>query len=456
MEQFITKLKSLCKTQPDLAIFGIFVFLLPLGTRRFIAVLLPYSDQVFNFWSAAFLYLSDILLAICVCLWLFRVLKRRFRRTERSRLMWLMMGLFTTILVISTVLSPYPQLSWYGAVKWVEVFLLCGYTLSVVVTWRRRFMVGVLFFAAVSVQAILAVLQFLNQQSLGLKWLGESTLGTSIPDVAEVVVQGQTWLRAYGTQSHPNVLGYLLVVALMFAIYLYVRVKSANWRVAISALAGLQVMALIMTFSRTAWLGLLLGVGALVVLCIVWRGPISWFKKFSPRSLYPLFITGLISVIALITLWPLVTGRFTVMDANGDMAVSYRRELNLLGWDRFASHPIIGIGPKQFVPSLVTVPAVITEPWKFQPIHETYLLLLTETGIIGLVGFGAVIIIKFGSQAKKLKNVPRGTFFYQNSDILYVFILISILVLSLFVMLYDHYILDIQQSSLTFWLLMGF
>lgn len=455
MEQFIIKLKNLCKTQPDLALFGMFVFLLPFGTQHFLSVLLPYSDNVFNIWSAAFVYLSDLLLVACIVAWLVRVFKRRFVLANHAWIIWLALLIFTSVLVISSVINPQPQLSWYGAARWIEVFLLCGYVLSVVVTWRRRFMVGVLFFAAVSVQAIVAVLQFLNQQSLGLKWLGESNLSTSIPNVAEIMNDGFTWLRAYGTQPHPNVLAYLLVISLIFGIYLYARVKSTSWRVAISALTGLQIMALIMTFSRTAWLGLLIGVGALIILCITWRGPRPWIHRLSIRALYPLIITGIITCASLITLWPLILGRLTTEDANGDQAATYRRELNLLGWDRFASHPIFGIGPKQFVPSMVAEQAIITEPWKFQPVHNGFLLLLVENGIGGFFAFGIIIMTKFYTQGRRLKNVPRGTFFDQNTDVLYVFIISSTVLASLFMMLFDHYILDIQQSSLTFWLLLG-
>ncbi len=129
MEQYLLKIKNLCRTQPDLAIFGIFVFLLPFGTRRFITVLLPYSDQVFNFWSAAFVYLSDILLVSCLVVWFIRVVRRRFVGSNQFRVSWFVMALFTVVLIISTVINPELQLSWYGVARWIDVFLLCGYVL---------------------------------------------------------------------------------------------------------------------------------------------------------------------------------------------------------------------------------------------------------------------------------------------------------------------------------------
>lgn len=455
VEQFWSKIKTLWKNQPDLVIFGIFVFFIPVGSSKFITVLLPYSDQVFNVWTGAFVYFSDILLVAVLALWLIRWLRGRFVLGNNVRFIRLLLVTLTAILVISTVVSDSSYVSWYGVIRWVEGFVLCGYTLVMITTWRRRLMVCVLFFAAMSVQAIVAVIQFATQQSLGLKWLGESVLNTSIPNVAEVIAQGDLWLRAYGTQPHPNALAYLLIISLMLAIYLYARIKTWNWRITISALAGLQIMVLIMTFSRTAWSALFVGFGALIVLLLVWHRSAGFLHRITARSVIPLLLTGIISIVAVIAMWPMISNRFTAGDLNGDLAVSYRQQLNSFGWDRIAANPILGIGPKQFVPSLTSNPEILAEPWRFQPIHNNYLLISVESGILGLGVFVVIIITKFVGMGSHLRNVPRGTFCQAKTDVLYVFIILGCLTASVYVMFFDHYIQDIQQSSLTFWLLMG-
>ncbi len=455
MEQFWQKFKWLLVTQPDLVVFGIFIFLFPFNTRKFLNILLPYSDQVFNTWSAFFLYLSDLLLLLVLALWLYRILNHKFRFSGPRLGFIAGLSAFLLIMTVSTIARSGGILSWSGILRTFEFGLLAFYALSVIVTWRRRFMVMALFFSAMSLQAVIGVVQFITQKSVGLSVLGESALSTQIWDVAEVVSQGQIWLRAYGTQVHPNVLAYLLTISLIFGVYLYARVRSISWRMAISALAGLQLMVLVMSFSRTGWLGLIIGLGCLVILCLVW-GKSHLTKLGRPLvSLAPLIITAVILLGSLVSLWPLLSDRITVSDSHGDLASSYRIELKNLGWDRFAIHPIIGIAPRQFVPSLSAEDSVASSPWKFQPIHNVYILMLVEIGVLGVVAFSILIGSKIRRLFRIIKNVPRGTFFAHNIDVLYVFIVFSCLLVSLLCMLFDHYIYDIQQSSLMFWLLLG-
>ncbi len=455
MEQFIKKLKNLITNQPDLIWFGFFIFLLPFNIGKFLGIALPYSDQVFNHWTAVFLYVSDAILLVAILLWLIRIFRGRFRVKMGSR--WLMFGLllFTVAILISLFANPGWPASLLGFGRWVEILLIITYISLMVVTWRRRFAVILIWFIAISIQAFIAVFQFLLQQSLGLKLLGESVLSVHLQNVAKIVVDGQIWLRAYGTQVHPNVLGYFLVISLIFAGFLYARVRSVPWRIIISSLAGVQIMALVMCFSRTAWLGLVLGLGVLVVLCLIWRVGRASAVGLDIRRILPLLITMAVLVATVIAYKPMIQSRLVTGDSNGDLSLSFRQELNQLGWNRFSTQPLTGQGLRQFVPSLKDEPSICAEPWKFQPIHNAFLLILVETGIFGLLAWLLIIAAKFIILFGKLKNVPRGTFFYRNTDVLYVFTIISAFAASVFLMTYDHYIFDVYQSAVLYGLILA-
>jgi hypothetical protein len=116
------------------------------------------------------------------------------------------------------------------------------------------------------------------------------------------------------------------------------------------------------------------------------------------------------------------------------------------------SQLLFGIGSGQYVFSLMNVSAI--QNWQFQPIHSLYLLITSELGIVGLILFAWFLWITW-------KNVPsqsecstwnilrdkRGTF--EGT------IFKGLLVGYLFIGLFDHYLWDIQQGQIMLWLILG-
>jgi O-antigen ligase len=115
--------------------------------------------------------------------------------------------------------------------------------------------------------------------------------------------------------------------------------------------------------------------------------------------------------------------------------------------------PVLGWGSRSFVPLLAAREGSRLPAWMMQPIHNSWVGLLFEIGFPGLVVFGTIIILRL-SLFLKSKNVPRGTFLTSN-DILYVSIVSGLIITGCFLMLLDHYILDVHQTSLLFWLVLG-
>jgi O-antigen ligase len=133
------------------------------------------------------------------------------------------------------------------------------------------------FLAGVFLQASLGIWQFLTQTTFSSKWLGLAShnagdLGTSVVETLD----GGRWLRAYGGLDHPNVLGGLLVIAIIFSIYQIQHsddCKTGNNESGIMnyentnffkfiihcSLFMILLAALFFTFSRGAWAGLIVG-----------------------------------------------------------------------------------------------------------------------------------------------------------------------------------------------------
>lgn len=126
---------------------------------------------------------------------------------------------------------------------------------------------SVLFAIVVGVQGTVGAAQFWRQGSLGLAALGEPWLNPAVEATSVVGQPGAHFLRAYGLTAHPNVLGGMLAIGLLWlvAAALGAPPRTRGWWLVpiIPGLAGL-----LLTFSRAAWLGLLVG-----LVWLAWRWP---------------------------------------------------------------------------------------------------------------------------------------------------------------------------------------
>jgi hypothetical protein len=123
------------------------------------------------------------------------------------------------------------------------------------------FVVGLLW------SSIVTLGQVATQGSIGLRGLGEFTLGVNQPGIGYVQAGDARWLRPYGLLPHPNMLAGFFAVGLLAAVsWLFARQRVLWW-------AGIMVFALglwglLLTFSRGAWIGFAAGIFAMLPLLL--------------------------------------------------------------------------------------------------------------------------------------------------------------------------------------------
>lgn len=114
-----------------------------------------------------------------------------------------------------------------------------------------------------------------------------------------------------------------------------------------------------------------------------------------------------------------------------------RIELVRAAWEMFKTSPIFGIGLGNFIPKLPKffIPQGL---YFWQPVHNLFLLILAEIGIVGLgvAGWG------LGRILKKLWQKKNLALLYSLSAII-------------FTGLFDHYWLTLQQTQLLLALIIG-
>ncbi len=114
-----------------------------------------------------------------------------------------------------------------------------------------------------------------------------------------------------------------------------------------------------------------------------------------------------------------------------------RIELAKAAWEMFKTSPIFGVGLGNFIPQLPKF-LIPKKLYFWQPVHNIFLLILAETGIIGL----CLVVYVLWVVLKKLwqKKNPA--------------LLCSLLAI-IFTGFFDHYWLTLQQSQLLLALIIG-
>ena len=324
---------------------------------------------------------SDVFLLLLVITWITDATHRRQAIVPgASSAAWLLPLL--CISVFSALLSQEPVGSATEVVRLLKlalVLMYLRYNLDRAAAWT----IVAALAAVILVQTSLGVMQ----AALGTGAQGITTIATTIADSGIV---DEFAHRASGTLGHPNFLApYLLLFVPGFAaIALGSRLKYISLLAAAITLSGL--LAITLTQSRTpiAFAGLAL---ALVTCFLVARHIIS------PLRALALAIAAC-AVIA--TTGLLFADRIAQRLADFDQSLELRREYNRAAIEMWETAPFAGVGPKNFGLNIGRYPlhlknykAVLADSSDVNnlqavaPVHNVYLLVLSEFGLLGLVAF---------------------------------------------------------------------
>jgi hypothetical protein len=221
--------------------------------------------RVYFVYDNVLYFLSDGITFLAVTAWLCaRLMEHQPVWTGGQHLVLLALLGLVVLGSLSTVWSITPALSLYTA---AHLWLMLGLFMSVrgePESWRA---IGFGCVAALILESTVAGWEFLAQSTAFLAPLHLTWPGTLVPTVSgPSVVQladGTRWLRAYGTLPHPNILGGFLLALMAGPLTIFLHGRARRWWAA--GLFGIATIALVLTFSRSAWLGYAAG-GAVVAL----------------------------------------------------------------------------------------------------------------------------------------------------------------------------------------------
>lgn len=272
---------------------------------------------------------------------------------------------------------------------------------------RGMFVAFLSFLALIS---IVSTLQFLKQESLGgiFYYLGERSFSVRTPGISLFSIAGRDVLRSYAFFSHPNSLAsYVCLMALLF--YAITRGFMKNFALFLS------FFPIAFSFSRHVVLSLFV----IFLIRFLFR---RRFIKFSRMLFLALFVGSfaLMAVSAFVDFDSLPKTIF-------ERVVVYKYSGELVSNNFWTG---IGLGV------FSSLPISYSGLWSFQPVHNIYLLFLSETGIFGLLILFFVInklIILLGERRELL--------------LLLVFIGLT--------GFFDHYWLTLEQNRLLLFVVVG-
>jgi putative inorganic carbon (hco3(-)) transporter len=198
--------------------------------------------------------------------------------------------------------------------------------------------------------------------------------------------------RARGPFDDPNKYAQILVVLLPFAVFGYRAAASRRSQLASAAAGFLIVAGILLSYSRGAFVTLLLLAGAFVFL--KWMRPAHLLVPvFCCLLLIPVLAPEYLDRIA--TMSAIQSQVQNKTSAEADHAIRGRMTEMLAAYHVFRDHPIIGVGPGQYTPFYSVeyhqIPGIkFKELRTTRRAHSLYLEMAAELGLVGLTVFLAL------------------------------------------------------------------
>lgn len=438
----------------------LFVFLLPLQARYIFSPGLI-GGQETEYGTIA-LYATELLLGLLVigALVLACTAKRADlpRRANRMFPFFYLMLALAAAAGLSLVWAPDRSAAIMAAVRLLEGLLLVLVLVATPFSYRT---LGYSFVWSGMLQASLAIYQWFEQRVAASTLLGVAAQTAARAGASVIESDGFRWLRAYGTFPHPNMLGAFLALAIVMAVILVFTSRNRREEFGLWGIIVVLTHGLFFTFSKAA--ALALGVGGLFLLTFLIlnhdRGSRRMFAQFA------MIVATVVGVLAVIHADPLLTrlqGSAELEQRSFAERAQYledARGVVSYSW-------LSGIGVGNYVYAIARVHPGL-EAWEYQPVHNVFVLVLAETGIIGFVA----LLLLF---ADTLKTVYRfridysasllevyqeydreGLYEKYNFEFHWFLGAAALICMCMTMALFDHYFWTLYSGIMLLWLFFG-
>lgn len=377
------------------------------------------------------LYFTDCLAFLAMIFYVFASLRfQKFKRLRSKKTT--VYGVLFLIVFSIAILNIFNAISWQVSVyRWTKVVLF-GFVFLYVANHKseskhylQALVAGALF------SSMLAIAQFMKQQSIGsIFWfVGERLFTITTPLIARGHVctpfteSCKLMLRPYATFAHPNLLGGYLSVTLFLFMAKIRKNRVSIFMIAVMIFLGI---ALLLTMSRAA----------IVVTSLLFMCRYAFIIRDTPRRFTKWIVVA--------TFFAIIVSLFFVLPLRStDESILVRANLNSAAIRVIANHWVFGVGLGNFVLALKGIGSGVFFA-TIQPVHNVYLLALSELGFVGIFGLIGVSLVLWRTIKYNMLRSNKDAYLYGAS-------LIALGVIGLF----DHYMWTLQQGQLLVSVLTG-
>ncbi len=413
------------------------VFLLPLQTRWIF-----YSEErggyLWEFASRS-VYLVDILILVAFGIVLLQWSPEKSARLKKYGLLFLAATCVLLASYLSFLFAENKSMSGWWLWNMLLSMIFAATLLLSHISWKR---ISWAFVATMTLQALLALIQWKFQAVVGSTWLG---IAEQLPEnrgvqVVSTLPYGRV-LRPYGAFPHPNILAGYLAVGIWLATNLLDHVSKRSFKkrelkiglaLLLSLSIALQSSALWTTMSRSA----LLALGIVLIGIVLWHA-------IERQRLSQAIVISVCSIVLPMMILTWMFSWYALPRAEGLLATETAPTLEQLSIEQRVSSmdhvfnaiekkPLSGVGIGN---------ATVAHA---EPVHNVFLLILHETGLFGIVSivfFGVSIMALLWNQ---WHESTRNRQMVKTAGL----ILTTLFLIGLF----DHYLWSLHTGSLLLWL----
>lgn len=316
----------------------------------------------------------DFLIFGLYAVWAFRIFAMREALPRLDRI-----DAWVGLIVLANVLSQ------WGAVQPLAIFALehqVKYALVYFYVARhfRRdhlpwFMAAVGF--SVLVEGVIGMLQYLDVVPPGLildKGAGSERLEQQyeVPGIENIS-------RATGSLYDSHALGtYLAMLIPFLLVFLFKQDQPVRLRLACAALMVPAAVALVVTYSRSAWLAAFLSSGFTVLVLIAWR------ERYVAGTAFVAVLVGMVTAP-----WVLARIFARFFEASSDLLL-VRFEQFPIAWSIWQENFLFGAGAGNY---MVQMEALNTD-WSLpEPVHNVALFIGAELGLLGVIAYYGLVLV---------------------------------------------------------------
>ena len=298
-------------------------------------------------------------------------------------------AIYILINIISVFTSSSVEYSIYEIIRQVKFFIIYLWLRSLFITPEGKKLLYVTSCFAVLTQLFFVYLQIIT---------GTTTSGMNNEEVDLNKIAGGI-VRTVGTFGHPGLLAqYLNIVLIIILVKALIANGLSKKIYAVIYMAG--TLAVILTYSRTA---LAIQIATLI-LTLYLLPNIEHTKSLSKKILtYLTVLVGFIAVIAFN--FDSILSRFE--NASTDSG-TVRILLSEIALNMISEHPIMGIGLNAFTQAMDKYDSTMMSSYWRHPVHNIYLLVASELGLIGITVFIVKLYVFFKTGITSLRRKKAG------------------------------------------------